>query len=287
MAASGKATGLGFATPRLRERPVRRLAQLLIGLIAYGVSMALMVEAHLGNQPWDVFHQGVARLTGLSFGTVTVVVGVVVLLLWIPLRQRPGIGTIANVVVIGVVADAALALLPAPDPLAVRIAFLVGAVLLCAVASGLYIGARLGPGPRDGLMTGLVARGYSLRIVRTGIEVSVVAIGWLLGGTLGVGTVVYAVAIGPLVHVLLPRLTVSVAPPAVTQRPVTQRPEESPDVLDEQVRLLQRGEVAAPRHIRPSPHPVAPLHHAARHHELRLAGEHGDAGGHLDAYPRR
>jgi uncharacterized membrane protein YczE len=170
--------------------------------------MALMVEARLGNQPWDVFHQGLARRTGLSIGTITVVVGVVVLLLWIPLRQRPGFGTLSNVVVIGVGVDVALAVLPTPSLLWVRILFLVSGVLLCAVASGLYVGARLGPGPRDGLMTGLAARGHSIRLVRTAIEVSVVAIGFLLGGRLGIGTVVYALAIGPLVHLMLPLFTI-------------------------------------------------------------------------------
>ena len=199
MAVAGKAN---LRPLSLRVRPAARLTRLYVGLVAYAVSMALMIEARLGNQPWDVFHQGVARLTGLSIGTVTVVVGVVVLLLWIPLRQRPGIGTLSNVVVIGVGVDAAL------SPRCRRrrrcgcgSRFLVAGVLLCAVASGLYIGARLGPGPRDGLMTGLAARGHSIRVVRTGIEVSVVAVGFLLGGTLGVGTVVYALAIGPLVHI--------------------------------------------------------------------------------------
>ena len=139
---------------------------------------------------------------------MTIVVGVIVLLLWIPLRQRPGIGTVSNVIVIGLGADASLALLPTPDSLAVRWGFLIVAIGINAVASGLYIGARLGPGPRDGLMTGLAARGHSIRIVRTGIEVSVVATGWLLGGTLGIGTVLYAITIGPLVHLLLPRFTV-------------------------------------------------------------------------------
>ncbi len=205
MAVAGKAA---LRSVPLRVRPVTRLTRLYVGLVAYAVSMALMIEARLGNQPWDVFHQGVARLTGLSIGTVTVVVGVVVLLLWIPLRQRPGIGTLSNVVVIGVGVDLALAALPTPSLLWVRIAFLLGGVLLCAIASGLYIGARLGPGPRDGLMTGLAARGHSIRLVRTGIEVSVVAVGFLLGGTLGLGTVVYALAIGPLVHIMLPLFTI-------------------------------------------------------------------------------
>jgi uncharacterized membrane protein YczE len=198
----------------LRVRPAARLTRLYVGLIAYAVSMALMIEARLGNQPWDVFHQGVARLTGLSIGAVTVVVGVVVLLLWIPLRQRPGVGTLSNVVVIGVGVDVALAALPTPSSLWVRVTFLLSGVVLCAVASGLYIGARLGPGPRDGLMTGLAARGHSIRVVRTGIEVSVVAVGFLMGGTLGVGTVVYALAIGPLVHMMLPLFTVRTPAPA-------------------------------------------------------------------------
>lgn len=187
----------------------RRLLQLYLGLVLYGVSMALMIESNLGLDPWDVFHQGVADRSGLSIGVVTIIVGALVLLAWIPLRQRPGVGTVSNVVVIGLAVDAALAALPAPDPLPVRIAFLVAGVALNGVATAAYIGARLGPGPRDGLMTGLVRRtGRSVRLVRTSIEVTVLAVGWLLGGTVGVGTVVYALAIGPLVHVLLPRLEV-------------------------------------------------------------------------------
>jgi uncharacterized membrane protein YczE len=199
----------------------RRLVQLYIGLTLYGLSMALMVEAHLGTMPWDVFHQGVARLTGLSFGTLVNAVGLVVLLLWIPLRQRPGIGTISNVLVIGPVADLSIHLLPTPRDLTVRITFLVTAVLLNAVASGLYIGAGLGPGPRDGLMTGLAARGHSIRVVRTSIELVVVATGWALGGTLGVGTLLYALSIGPLVHAFLPRLTVRPRPVASPEPALT------------------------------------------------------------------
>jgi uncharacterized membrane protein YczE len=196
----------------LRIRPVARLINLYIGLSAYGLSMALMVESHLGNMPWDVFHQGIARVTGLSFGTVVIIVGAIVLLLWIPLRQRPGLGTVSNVIVIGLATDAALFLLPTPSALWARALFLGAGVLLNAVATGLYVGARLGPGPRDGLMTGLAARGYSIRLVRTGIEVSAVLIGFLLGGTLGVGTIVYALAIGPLVHVTLPLFAVKPFP---------------------------------------------------------------------------
>lgn len=205
MATSGKAS---LRPLPIRVKPVRRLLQLYLGLIGYALSMALMIESGLGNQPWDVLHQGLAKRTGLSIGTIIVIVGVVVLALWLPLRQWPGLGTISNVFVIGVGTDVILAALPTPGALALRISYLVGAVLLCGVASGLYIGAQFGAGPRDGLMTGLVARGYSIRLVRTGIEVTVVAVGFLLGGTVGIGTLVYAVCIGPLVHLLLPLFTV-------------------------------------------------------------------------------
>ena len=189
----------------------RRLVQLYAGLVLYGASMALMFRAGLGLDPWDVLHQGLAERVPLSFGEVTIVVGALVLLAWIPLRQWPGFGTVSNVVVIGLAVDATLTALPAPDAMAVRVGFLLAGVGLNGVASAAYIGARLGPGPRDGLMTGLVRRtGRSIRLVRTSIEVSVLVAGWLLGGTVGVGTVAYALAIGPLVHVLLPPLTVSV-----------------------------------------------------------------------------
>jgi uncharacterized membrane protein YczE len=192
------------------RRLTRRLGQLMLGLVLYGASMALMIEAALGLDPWDVFHQGVAERTGVRFGVVVIAVSVAVLLLWIPLRQRPGVGTIANVVVIGVAVEAALAVLPTPGSLWVRVGFLAGGIVLNGVATGLYIGARLGPGSRDGLMTGFVARHprYSVRLVRTVIEVTVLAAGWLLGGTVGLGTVAYAVAIGPLAHVFIPLFTV-------------------------------------------------------------------------------
>jgi uncharacterized membrane protein YczE len=173
--------------------------------VLYGVSMALMLRARLGLDPWDVLHQGLAQRIGLSFGTVTAITGVAVLLAWIPLRQRPGVGTVANVLVIAVAVDAALALLVEPSALWSRITFLVAGVVLNAVATACYVGARLGPGPRDGLMTGLHARtGWSVRVVRTGIELTVLAAGWLLGGTVGVGTVLYAIAIGPLTQLFLP-----------------------------------------------------------------------------------
>lgn len=183
----------------------RRLVQLFIGLALYGASMALMLRAALGLDPWDVFHQGLSAQTGVSIGMLVNLVGAVVLLLWIPLRQRPGIGTVANVVGIGTAMDLTLAVLPAIDGIWLQAGALAGAVAANGLAGALYIGAGLGPGPRDGLMTGLTRRtGWSLRLVRTGIELTVLALGWLLGGTVGIGTVIYAFAIGPLVQAMLP-----------------------------------------------------------------------------------
>jgi uncharacterized membrane protein YczE len=191
----------------------RRLIQLLAGLVLYGISDSMLLLAGLGVDPWDVLHQGLARRTGLATGTWVIIVGAAVLLLWIPLRQRPGIGTLCNVVLIGVVIDAVLATVAPPHSLPVRAAVMLAGVGLNGVATGLYIGAGLGPGPRDGLMTGLAARGHSIRIVRTGIEITVLLIGWLLGGTVGVGTVIYAACIGPLVHIFVPLF--SRTPPAL------------------------------------------------------------------------
>lgn len=186
------------------HRPAGRAALLFLGLTGYGFSMALMVQAGLGLDPWDVFHQGLSRHTGMTIGVASAVVGLVVLLAWIPLRNRPGIGTIANVIVIAVTVDIGIAVLPAPDDLRLRVPMMLGAVLLNAVSTVLYIGAGLGPGPRDGLMTGLVARtGLSVRLIRTLIEATVLTAGWLLGGTVGVGTVIYAFGIGPLVQLIL------------------------------------------------------------------------------------
>jgi uncharacterized membrane protein YczE len=187
----------------------RRLVQLYLGLALYGFSMAMMLRASLGLAPWDVLNQGIDRHLPLSYGTVSMIIGAAVLLLWIPLRQRPGLGTISNVFVIGLTVDAGLALLPALHGLPVRAAMLGGGIVLNAVAGGLYIGARFGPGPRDGLMTGFARRtGGSLRLVRTLIELTVLVAGWLMGGQVGVGTVAYALAIGPLVQLFLPVLTV-------------------------------------------------------------------------------
>ncbi|MBY9075717.1 hypothetical protein K1X13_12865 [Nocardioides sp. WL0053] len=194
-------------------RLTRRLTQLAVGLVLYGVSMAMMVRGGLGLDPWDVFHYGVASGIPLSFGGVVIVTGVAVLLLWIPLRQMPGLGTVANAVLIGLATDAALAVLVSPEAFAGRLGLLLGGVALNGLATALYIGSQFGPGPRDGLMTGLVRRtGLSVRLVRTSIEVSVVAVGWLLGGVVGAGTVLYALAIGPLVQLLLPRFIVDLEP---------------------------------------------------------------------------
>ncbi|GLZ06676.1 membrane protein [Actinomadura sp. NBRC 104412] len=186
----------------------RRLVQLYAGLASYGLGIALQVESMLGNDPWDVFHQGLSRRFGLSIGAWIVIVGAAVMLAWIPLRQRPGLGTISNAVLVGVFADLFLWLLPTPGHLAARWAFLLAAIVVGGFATGCYIGAGLGPGPRDGLMTGLAARGHSIRVVRTCIEVTVLAAGWLLGGTVGVGTVLYALTIGPLAHVFVPMLAI-------------------------------------------------------------------------------
>jgi uncharacterized membrane protein YczE len=183
---------------------LHRLVQLYAGLVLYGVSDGMLLLAGLGVDPWDVFHQGLSRTFGLAVGTWSIIVGAVVLALWIPLRQRPGFGTLSNVVVIGVVIDLVLATVPAPHGAAVCTVVMLAGVALNGVATGAYIGAGLGPGPRDGLMTGLAARGHSIRVVRTGIELTVLASGWLLGGTVGIGTVVYALAIGPLAHVFIP-----------------------------------------------------------------------------------
>ena len=187
----------------------RRVPQLLLGLALYGFSMAMMVRAVLGLNPWDVLHQGLAAYLPLSFGTVTVVVGRGGAAALDPAAAVAGLGTVANVFVIGVTVDLGLAVLSTPGPPGSRIALLVGGIVLNGLAGAIYIGSQLGPGPRDGLMTGLAARtGASIRLIRTGIELSVLGIGFLLGGTVGVGTVLYAVAIGPLVQLFLPWVAV-------------------------------------------------------------------------------
>lgn len=204
--------GIALDSPfaQLQEgRLTRRLVQLGAGLVLYGVSISLMVCSGLGLDPWNALHEGVAKRTPLSFGTITIIIGVVVLLLWVPLRQWPGVGTVGNVVVVGLVVDAMLRVLGRPHALVWQIVLMVVGITLKAASTGAYIGARLGPGPRDGLMTGFCRiTGRSVRLVRTTIELSVLAIGWLLGGTVGVGTVLCALATGPLVHVFLPRFAV-------------------------------------------------------------------------------
>ena len=187
----------------------RRLVQLYLGLTLYGASMGLMIQGNLGLDPWDVLHYGITQHLDVSFGTVVIAMSFLVLLAWIPLRQWPGLGTISNAIVIGLVTDLTLSVVDRPDALWLRIVFMTAGVVVNALAGAMYIGAQFGPGPRDGMMTGLVRRtGKSVRLVRTSIEVTVLAIGWLLGGVVGFGTVFYALAIGPLVHVLLPIFTV-------------------------------------------------------------------------------
>jgi uncharacterized membrane protein YczE len=204
-------TDLGPIAQLRTGRLGRRLPQLYVGLVLYGLSIALMVRGHLGNAPWDVLHSGLAGRLPLTLGEALVIVSFLVMVLWIPLREVPGIGTISNAIVIGVAADAFLAVLDQPDAMWLRGVFMVGGVLVCGLATAMYIGAQLGRGPRDGLMTGLARRtGLSLRLVRTLLEITVVVLGLLLGGVAGVGTVLYALAIGPLTQLMLPAWIVEV-----------------------------------------------------------------------------
>jgi len=191
----------------------RRIAQLLVGLFLYGIAIAMMVRAGIGVAPWDVLTQGLVKQTGLTFGVITIIVGAIVLLLWIPIRQKPGIGTVLNILLIGPAADIGLAFIPQQHEPVLQGLMFAGGLALLAVATGLYVGARLGPGPRDGLMTGINARwGWKIWIVRTGIEVTVLSIGWLLGGQVGIGTLAFALLIGPMVGVTLPFFRVPEAP---------------------------------------------------------------------------
>jgi uncharacterized membrane protein YczE len=189
-----------------------RLGRLMLGLVLFGIGLALMVIADLGLSPWDVFHQGISFHTGIPIGTIVIITGLLVLVAWIPLKERIGIGTIANAIVIGATLDVALLILPERiEPLAMRWAAMLVGVVLVAIGSGYYIGAGLGPGPRDGLMTGLTrVTGFPLGLVRGGLEIVVLAVGWILGGTVGVGTVVFAFGIGPLVQFFLSRLQMAV-----------------------------------------------------------------------------
>jgi len=191
------------------QRRLRRGAQLLTGLILYGVTAAMLVLAGLGLDPWDVLHQGSSRTLGLGIGTWAILISCVVLVAWWPLRQRPGVGTVANAILVGVVIDLILSLAHPPHALWARLMLLAGGVLGNGIATGLYIGAGLGPGPRDGLSIAVAARGHSMRVVRTAIEATVLATGILLGGTVGIGTVLYALVIGPITHVTIPALSVA------------------------------------------------------------------------------
>jgi uncharacterized membrane protein YczE len=202
-------------------RLTRRLVQLYAGLVLYGFSIALMVRSDLGLAPWDVLHSGLTKHFPIDIGQALVIVSFVVMLAWIPLREMPGLGTISNALVIGLSTDLFLAFLPRPDAMGVRISWLVAGIVLQGVATAAYIGAQFGRGPRDGLMTGLARRtGRSLRLVRTLMELTVFAIGLLLGGVAGLGTILYAVSIGPLSQALLPAFLV-----APTRSDVSDRPE--------------------------------------------------------------
>jgi len=192
----------------------RRVLQLVVGLAIYGASMAMVIRGALGAIPWDVLHTGLIEQIPITFGQMSILLALVVLLMWIPLRQMPGLGTIANVFLVGLAADIALAIVPETDDIGARLALLLAGIVLNAVATAMYIGSQLGPGPRDGLMTGLARiSGHSIRLVRTSTEVFVVAVGALLGGSVGVGTVLYALAIGPLVHWMLPWFVVELQEP--------------------------------------------------------------------------
>jgi uncharacterized membrane protein YczE len=198
------------------DRPVERITRCVFGLALFGAGIALLIDSDLGAAPWDVFHTGISEITGIPVGSVIIITGVALLALWIPLRETPGLGTVLNAVEIGLVAGLVLDWLPDTEHLALRSGMMLGGVVLIGLGSGFYIGAGLGPGPRDGLMTGLARRGPSLRAARTGIEISVLVIGVLLGGSVGIGTAVFAFGIGPLVQIFLPALTIR---PAVDLAP--------------------------------------------------------------------
>ena len=201
-----------YLIPVAGERLPRRLTQLIIGLVLFGIGIGLMLQSGLGVPPWDVLHQGLARRFGLTVGAWSIIVSVAVLLLWLPLRQPYGLGTLLNAIIIGVVIDLTGAIIPVAEVTGVAWAMMLAGVVLIGIASGLYIGANLGPGPRDGLMTGIARRGPSIRLTRAVIEITVLTLGWILGGTFGIGTIVFALAIGPLVQYFLPRWDISPHP---------------------------------------------------------------------------
>lgn len=191
----------------------RRLIQLLVGLVLFGLGIAMMLQSGLGLPPWDVLHQGLTEEFGLTVGIWSIVISFVVLLLWLPLRERYGIGTLLNAIIIGVVIDLGVLVIPEPDALWADIALLTGGIVLIGLASGMYIGANLGPGPRDGLMTAIARRGLSIRVTRWGLELVVLVTGVLLGGTFGVGTIAFALLIGPIVQFFLPRWSIDTGRP--------------------------------------------------------------------------
>ena len=198
----------GLEQLEFRDRLGRRLVRCLVGLALFAVGISLQMNANIGAPPWDVFHQGVAKQTEISIGKIIVMTGFALLTLWIPLKQKPGLGTILNALEIGLVADIALEIIPEPNNILIRIIMVVVGIVTVAIGTGLYIGSALGPGPRDGLMTGLAKRGIPIRKGRTAVEVIVLVTGWLLGGQVGVATFAFAFGVGPLVHFFLPRLAV-------------------------------------------------------------------------------
>lgn len=213
VAGSAALANLGPLQQLRAGRLPRRLLQLVVGLAIYGASMAMVVRGALGAIPWDVLHTGLIEHIPITFGQISILLAMVVLLMWIPLRQMPGLGTVANVFLVGLAADIALAILPVTGDIGVRLALMLGGILLNAMATAMYMGSQLGPGPRDGFMTGLArVTGRSIRLVRTLIEIAVVVVGWMLGGAVGVGTVLYALAIGPLAQWMLPWFTVEIRP---------------------------------------------------------------------------
>lgn len=203
-----RAASAWFSALIPRDRRAHRMVQLQLGLVLYGLSDGMILMSGLGANPWDVFHQGLAKHIGLQVGTTVILVGVAVMLFWIPIRQKPGFGTLSNVVVVGLAMDGAMAWMPSPHVWWLRWGEMFAGIVLNGVATGAYIGAGMGPGPRDGVMTGYAARGHSIRVVRTSMEITVLASGWLLGGTVGIGTAAYALLIGPLAHRFIPLLAI-------------------------------------------------------------------------------
>ncbi len=212
------------------DRAIERIVRCVAGLACFGVGISMLIDADLGAAPWDVFHTGISELTGWPVGTIIILTGIVLLLLWIPLGETPGLGTVLNAFEIGIVVDLALPLLPEPEAIVARALMMIGGIVVIAIGSGLYIGAGLGPGPRDGLMTGLARRGWSIGVARTGIEVVVLLAGVALGGSIGIGTAAFALGIGPLVQVFLPRFRMSepAAPPPLDPAPPLDPPPPQP-----------------------------------------------------------